>query len=592
MPHHSHRRALATAAVSGLLAALTVAAPVSAASGSFTNPSPITISNNDNSVDGYNDTDIVLGELAGPGSVYPSTIDLAAPAGATLEYVDNVRVSMSHERLDDVDLLLVSPSGKSTTLLSDAGGANSFDGFIYFYPGGTTYPDESILTWWGGSSAYVNPTDWDTTPGDTDAFPAPAPASGSDDFVDLYGTPVNGTWSLYAVDDTDGSVGTITDWSLNLRYSTPATPSPSTLAVGGLPNSVTDVNLSLNDINLSYLSNTEFVLESPDGRRAHVLSDAGGYSGGMSLGRMSGDQGVTTGPTVTLDDEAAEPVRRNETPTTGSYQPVDYDDADSSEFVGGFDTRNLSSLLSTFDGANPNGTWKLYVSQESCCNEGAISGGWSLNITTADSTATPVITSPTNGSHDPDGTVTVTGTATAGSLIQVTVDDKTRNTVADGGTWTVTFGDLANGSRTFTALATDASGNVSAPATVTVVVDKAPPVTVVVESDDADTVAPKVRKIKPGKQATGVDTSASARVRFSEAMIGSSVKDSVKLVSVETGKSVDAELVYRDAKNLLVINPDKALAHHTTYKIVVKEHAKDLAGNLLKKSRKSTFTTR
>lgn len=583
MPHHSHRRALATVAVSGLLAALTVAAPVSAASGSFTNPSPITITPQGSNVSAGNDTDIVLGELAGPGSTYPSTIDLEAPAGAAVQEI-SVQVSINHERMDDVDLMLVGPGGQSTMLLSDGGGDGASNGGLYFYPWGTAYPDEN------GNPYYIHPTDWDTTPGDTDAFPAPAPASARDDFEDMYGKPVTGAWSLYAVDDTDGSVGTIRDWSLNVYYAMPAAPSPSTLAVAGLPNSVTDVNLSLNDINLNSLNDTEFVLESPDGRRAHVLSDAGGN--GSSLSFMAREQGLTADTTITLDDEAAEPMRRNTEPTTGSYQPVNYDVGDTTEFVGGFDTTNLSSSLSTFDGANPNGTWKLYVSQEYCCNEGAISGGWSLDITTADSTATPVITSPTNGSHDPDGTVTVTGTATAGSLIQVTVDDKTRNTVADGGTWTVTFGDLANGSRTFTAIATDASGNVSAPATVTVVVDKAPPVAVVVESEDADTVAPKVRKIKPGKQATGVDTSASARVRFSEAMIGSSVKDSVKLVSVETGKSVDAELVYRDAKNLLVINPDKALAHHTTYKIVVKQHAKDLAGNLLKKSRKSTFTTR
>ena len=61
---------------------------------------------------------------------------------------------------------------------------------------------------------------------------------------------------------------------------------------------------------------------------------------------------------------------------------------------------------------------------------------------------------------------------------------------------------------------------------------------------------------------------------------------------MDTGKSVKAKLRYRAAKNLLIINPKQDLARHTTYKIVVKKSAKDLAGNALRKVRKSTFTTR
>ena len=61
---------------------------------------------------------------------------------------------------------------------------------------------------------------------------------------------------------------------LTVSYGLPASPSASELVVSGLPSTVSDVNLELLDVN-GYLGNTELLLESPDGRHAHVLSDAG-----------------------------------------------------------------------------------------------------------------------------------------------------------------------------------------------------------------------------------------------------------------------------------------------------------------------------
>lgn len=556
MQNPTRRAALPTLAMTGLLAGLVVATPASAATGGYGNPAPITITDDGGYTYGSQDTDIVLGSPTGAGSSYPSTIAVEAPAGTTLNYV-GVSMSIQHENMDDVDLLLVAPNGQAVTLLSDAGGDNAYDGSLYFNRYYDTYPDSDPL------NTYGSPVDWDTTAGDTDTFPAPAPAPSAVDLEAFDGGPVAGTWSLYAVDDSDGNVGVISDWSLDLYYTVPASPSPSAVTVSGLPKSVTDVNITLNDIDLDYLDDTELVLESPDGRRAHVLSDAGGSD-------------PVTDLTLTLDDEAAAPLRRNVVPVTGTYQPVDYYDYDDPEFVGGTNAEKLPSALSTFDGVNPNGTWKLYVAQEYGGNAGAISGGWSLQITTADASATPVITSPADGSRDTDGTVTVTGTAKAGSLVKVTAGDKTRNTVAEDGTWTVTFGDLADGTQAFAATATDATGNVSAAATVSVVVD---------------TVAPRVGKTTPKNKAKGVKTSITAKVKFSEAMKAASVKRAVKLVA-PNGTKVKAKLVYKAGTNVLTINPKKDLMGHTTYKIVVKKTAKDLAGHTLATGKKSTFTTR
>lgn len=599
MTHCPPRRALSALAITGLLATMAVAAPVSAASGSFTNPAPISVADVDRE-DGDDwqgtDTDIEFGEDAGAGSVYPSEIEFTtAPTNARISEI-GVYVELTHERLDDLDLMLVGPNGKSTMLMSDAGGDNPYNGYINFYPDADQpFADDSNSgspAWWTEGFYYADsiPVDWDTTANDSDTFPTPAPASGPSEFDGFYGTSPNGTWSLYAVDDTTGAVGNISYWEVWFDYSIAASPSPSTQIVSGLPNGITDVNLSLTDIDLGWLDDTEFVLESPDGRRAHVLSDAGG------------DDHALEDVTLHLDDEAGVRVHRDLAPTTGTYRPVDYDDDDTEvEYVGGSDTANLSSALSTFDGADPNGTWKLYVAQEECfCNsrqaqaavaaEGdvnAISGGWSLDITTADATSTPVITSPASGSTDTDGAVTVTGTATAGALVKVTTGGKTRNTVAESGTWSVSFTDLANGSHTFTTTATDSSGNVSAPATVTVTVARsaAPVVT------EADTTAPKVRTVKPRKDEDRIAVSASAMVRFSEAMDPASVKRAVKLVSVETGKAVEVKLTYQASKNRVLIDPKHDLERNTTYLVVVKRAAEDLAGNALRKARMSRFNT-
>jgi subtilisin-like proprotein convertase family protein len=590
MSHRPPRRALSALAATTVLAGLGVAAPVSGASGSFANPDPITISDPTGAaghhVSAGSADDIVLtGDPGDTGS--PATVELVAPAGAEITDIW-VHVELFHERLDDVDLMLVSPTGNSTMLLSDVGGDHPFgDRHLGFSPRGSAFPA-----------------------GDTDTFPSPAPAGAAAEFDSMYGTSPTGTWSLHAVDDTSGKAGFIDNWSMIAYFSVPASPGSSDLAVSGLPNGITDVNLTLHDIDLNHLGDTDFVLESPDGRRAHVLSDAGEHH-------------AVTDVTLTLDDEAAEQVRRGSVPTTGTYRPVDYDDYDGQdemniEYVGGRPTANLSSALSTFDGADPNGTWELYVVQEYCCNDGAISGGWSLNITTTDATATPVITSPANGSTDTDGAVTFTGTTTAGALVKVTTGGQTRNTVADdGGVWTVSFDDLADGSHTFTATATDGSGNVSARVTITVAVDREEavpdavvvgpvpdavvvgPVTVpvpvlvpvLVPVPEVDTTAPKVRTVKPRKDERRISVSASAMVRFSEAMDVASVKRAVKLVSTNTGKEVDVELTYKTSKNRVTINPKQNLERNTTYKVVVETTAKDLVGNGLLRTRKSTFKT-
>lgn len=165
-------------------------------------------------------------------SPYPSTIGVSGLTGL----VGRVSVTLSnlnHTYLDDVDVLLVGPSGQKVILMSDAGGGNSVvNTTVTFDDAGAVLPDENQVL----ATIYA-PADYQ--PGDT--FPAPAPAGPYGTNLSAFnGNSPNGSWSLYVVDDHTGDVGNIANgWRLaittvtpinqlaDLKLSVAATPSPA-----------------------------------------------------------------------------------------------------------------------------------------------------------------------------------------------------------------------------------------------------------------------------------------------------------------------------------------------------------------------------
>ncbi|HEX6021208.1 MAG TPA: Ig-like domain-containing protein, partial [Solirubrobacter sp.] len=88
----------------------------------------------------------------------------------------------------------------------------------------------------------------------------------------------------------------------------------------------------------------------------------------------------------------------------------------------------------------------------------------------------PVITAPPNASHQNTQTVTLSGTAEAGSTVEVREGATLRGSAtATGGNWTVNVAGAADGVHTYSVTARDAAGNESAPATRTVTIDTGPP---------------------------------------------------------------------------------------------------------------------
>jgi subtilisin-like proprotein convertase family protein len=146
-----------------------------------------------------------------------------------------------------------------------------------------------------------------------------------------------------------------------------ASPYPSTISVAGLSGIVTDVNVTLKGFTHTWPSDVDVLLVGPAGQNLIVLSDVG-YSYSV------------TALNLTLDDAAAGSLPASSALTSGTYKPTNSGTGDT--FPAPAPTPSSATTLATFNGANPNGTWSLYVYDDSGSDLGSVSGGWSLWIAT------------------------------------------------------------------------------------------------------------------------------------------------------------------------------------------------------------------
>ena len=161
---------------------------------------------------GLNTNEITISDN-NPASPYPSEIEVSGLQGLLTGIVVNIE-NFSHQSPDDVDILLVSPTGRSIVLMSDAGGTNEVNNLTLTFDdkANSDLPDEtSIVTGIYKTSNYEG----------GDVYPNPAPqTSPSTTFSSFYGDTPNGIWSLYVVDDNGNSVGTIAEgWNMSLQSS-------------------------------------------------------------------------------------------------------------------------------------------------------------------------------------------------------------------------------------------------------------------------------------------------------------------------------------------------------------------------------------
>jgi subtilisin-like proprotein convertase family protein len=193
----------------------------------------------------------------------------------------------------------------------------------------------------------------------------------------------------------------------------PANPYPSEINVQGHSGTISDVNIKLNGFSHGFPDDVAVQVVSPDGTSVLLMSDVGGP---LPFGSARG-----SGINLTLDDEAAISLPDNGQLTTGTYKPTKGTTPFCNAFV---DLRCLgwvdnpvpniwpspapaltasATQLSEFDGKDPNGTWKLYVIDDTQIEAGQMAGGWSLEIDTgtssAEDTAPPRVKDTVPGSN-------------------------------------------------------------------------------------------------------------------------------------------------------------------------------------------------
>jgi subtilisin-like proprotein convertase family protein len=145
---------------------------------------------------------------SGVGSLYPSTINVSGLSGK----IGDVNVSLlglTHTFPDDLDLLLVGPTGQKMILMSDVGGGNAINGINLVL-------DDQGASALSNTGQLVSGTFRPTNIGTGDTFPAPAPASPYDATLGIFNASnPNGTWSLYVLDDQSANSGSLANgWSL------------------------------------------------------------------------------------------------------------------------------------------------------------------------------------------------------------------------------------------------------------------------------------------------------------------------------------------------------------------------------------------
>ena len=146
----------------------------------------------------------------------------------------------------------------------------------------------------------------------------------------------------------------------------PADPYPARITVTNVPGVLRKVTVRLNQLTHTWPADIDVMLVSPTGQKVVLMSDAGS---GIAV----------SGVNLTFDDAATASLPVDTALVTGSFKPSDYGPAD---VFSNAPAGPVQFTLSAFQGFDPNGTWSLYVVDDTALNNGALAGGWTLTLNT------------------------------------------------------------------------------------------------------------------------------------------------------------------------------------------------------------------
>ncbi len=144
-----------------------------------------------------------------------------------------------------------------------------------------------------------------------------------------------------------------------------ASPFPATALVSGLGPYTCKVTARLTSLSHTFPRDLDVVIGAPGTTNTSILmSDTGG-----------GNSTVLAPPTLTFDDAAATSLTTGPL-VTGTFKPTNLDDAEGADPT---TIPPLNASLAVFRTFNPNGTWRLNVTDDTTGDSGTISG-WCVGV--------------------------------------------------------------------------------------------------------------------------------------------------------------------------------------------------------------------
>ncbi len=304
----------------------------------------------------FSNNNAIVTPDSGQASLYPSQIDVGVLHG-TITRVAVTLFEITHTFPGDYDILLVGPGGQKALLMSDCGSDHALNNVSITFAEFASFflPNDGQIT-----PGTYRPTNYG---GATETIPPSGPLSYPASLAVFNNTSPSGIWSLYVLDDNAQDTGTIASgWNIVIEttafqssqsFTIPGTgtsgianPYPSIVNVAGLPTRIRRANVRLTNISHTFPDDIDMLLVGPDGQNALIMSDVG-----------SGTDLVNV--TLTLDDTAANPLPDAGPVVSGTFQPTNIGTGDT--FQAPAPAPLGSSVLSVFNGTNPNGPWNLYV---------------------------------------------------------------------------------------------------------------------------------------------------------------------------------------------------------------------------------------
>jgi Ca2+-binding RTX toxin-like protein len=168
----------------------------------------------------FNNTNSISIPEGGVSDPYPSIINVSGLSGSLTKLTVTL-TNLNHTYSDDIDVLLVSPTGAKSILMSDVGGFTGLTDVTLTFDATAT---SSLSDFDGISSGTYRPTNFDFDSDsdgsdDPDFFDFPAPEGPYNTDLSVFNaTNPNGEWRLYIVDDVGFDSGNVAGgWSISIE---------------------------------------------------------------------------------------------------------------------------------------------------------------------------------------------------------------------------------------------------------------------------------------------------------------------------------------------------------------------------------------